>query len=104
MEDRVKALGENTSRTGVTPVKFREHRGTLADAMQTCVELPDRAALITHCRKLFEAFPTAPLIDNRTIKVMLYMTDPDTRIGWDNTYIVTLKNYGVLGFTDGLPP
>lgn len=84
-------------------MKFREHRGTLADAMHTCVELPNHAALVEHCRRLFESFPTAPRVDEHTVKVMLYTTDRDERIGWDNTYIVTLKNHGVLGFTDGLP-
>ena len=82
-------------------MKFREHRGSLADAMTTCVEIPDQAALVEHCRKLLEPWPTAPSVNNRSLIVKPYYNEVDKRIGWPMTYIVWLKEYGVLGFTDG---
>jgi hypothetical protein len=69
--------------------------------MQTCVELPDRAALIAHCRKILSRWPTAPEVTAKTLQVQLYAITPDERIGWKETWIVIVPGYGVLGFTDG---
>lgn len=77
-------------------MKFREHRGTLDDSMATVVDLPDREALIAHCWTLLGPFKH--LFKEADLKVKPYCMDQ--RIGW-NTHIVTLANYGVLGFTDG---
>jgi len=72
-------------------MRFREHRGTLADSMATVVEVADRAALVAHVENL--------LGHAADIEVKPY-GGVDQRNGWD-TYIVTLAGYGVLGFTDG---
>lgn len=32
-----------------------------------------------------------------------YSEDGDRRIKWDKLYIVTLQNWGVIGFSDGNP-
>lgn len=85
-------------------MKFREHRGSLDDAMKTCVEIPDGPALLAHCRKLFESWPGVPLINPKSLVVEPYHMMRDERIGWPMTYIVWLKGYGVLGFTDGPIP
>jgi hypothetical protein len=79
-------------------VKFREHRATLEQSMQTVVELPDLSALVEHIKKLLEGWPSAPVITTGTITVEPYVYDD--RIEW-NTHIVVLKKYGVVGFTDG---
>lgn len=81
-------------------MKFREQRGSLNDSMRTCVELKDHAALVEHCRKLLEAWPTAPQVTNNTLWVEKYTDLPDERIGWGKTYIVGVYGYGVLGYTD----
>lgn len=80
-------------------MKFRQHRGSLADSMKTVVELPDRAALLAHCRALllpyqFE-FPDAALHVERY--------GPDARSGWDSQSLVTIDGYGVMGMTDSAP-
>jgi hypothetical protein len=81
-------------------VKFREHRGGLAESMQTVVEVEDFNALLDHLHKLAEPWqPNVPPMNADTVHVEPY-GGVDERIGWD-TYIVTLKGYGVLGFTDG---
>lgn len=79
-------------------MKFREHRGGLAESMATVVELKDKAALIEHCKKVMEAYMLpAQAIADLTVEPYGGI---DTRIGWD-THIVTIGCYGVLGFTDG---
>lgn len=78
-------------------MKFREHRGGLADSMQTEVELVDHDALLAHIRHLLRHYPTAPEVTPETVDIQPYSYDE--RIGW-TTYIVTLKKYGVVGFTD----
>lgn len=37
-------------------MRFREHRGSLADSKKTEIELPDKAALVAHIRTLLEPF------------------------------------------------
>jgi len=79
-------------------MKFREHRGSLADAMKTLVELPDRAALVQHCRELLA--PYQFVFEDSALKVEPYGTGSDDRIGWKETHVVTIEKYGVIGFTD----
>ena len=81
-------------------VKFREHRGGLAESMRTLMEVIDRKQLQ---RLLVEK--SAPwevqlreLIALHGLEVKPYTYDE--RINWD-THIVTLEGYGVIGFTDG---
>jgi len=77
-------------------VKFREHRGLFEDAMKTVVEVADRTALIEHLRKVYDDGMPMPDLEKMVIEYYCY----DDRIGWD-TYIIYVKNYGVLGFSDG---
>ena len=84
-------------------MKFREHRGSLADSMATCIELSDSRmdTLLAHLRKSVEQWPTFPRIDRDTIT--LYAEGPDNRISWPATYVVYLKDYGVMGMIDEAP-
>jgi hypothetical protein len=85
---------------GETAMKFREHRGGLAESMATLVDLPDRAALVEHCRKLLHPFRFQ--FDAATLEVRPYCIGRgDDRIGWKEVHVVTIKGYGVIGFTDG---
>lgn len=74
-------------------IKFREHRGTLEDALKTLVEVEDMAALDRHIRQVYPG-----LTDG--IEVALYTDWPDDRIpGWERTYIVQTQSGGIpLGF------
>lgn len=77
---------------------FREHRGSLDETMETVVELdPTLEALIAHIGKLFMEEDLHPI---SKIEVKYY--GYDARIGWE-TYIVTSKGWGVIGFTNQLP-
>lgn len=79
-------------------MKFREHRGNLADSMATAVEVASFDELLAHIRKLAEPWPTFPPVTAWTVHVARY-SGIDSRTGWD-THIITLDAYGVLGFTD----
>lgn len=79
-------------------MKFREHRGGLAEAMDTVIEVVDRDALLKHVQEILSSWPDSPPVTAATLQVIPYCYDD--RIGWD-THIVTLDKYGVIGFTDG---
>lgn len=81
-------------------MKFRQHYGrTIDDSMETVVEVADYAALLDHLRALAAPWPTFPPINEKTISIKKYWRDE--RIGWLDQHIVTLVDYGVLGYTDG---
>ena len=75
---------------------FREHRGTLEDSMATVVTINNREELVRHIADKLTAFGVDVQPEN--IQVSPYAKDE--RIDWD-TYIVVLKGYGVVGFTNG---
>jgi hypothetical protein len=68
-------------------IKFREHRGTLAEAMETVIEVDASLAALASLLK----------VKPKQVKVEKYMYDD--RIGWD-THIVTVDGEAV-GFTNG---
>lgn len=80
-------------------MKYRPHRGMLAESMAETREFPSRAALVEHIRQELADFSVPVLDEHLHIKPYGY----DERIDWD-THIVTLDGYGVLGFTDSAPP
>ncbi len=77
-------------------MKFREHRGHLVDSMKTVVEVDDRPALVSLLQNQLGQFGFSFNDADLLVKPYAY----DNRIDWD-TYIVTIKGYGVAGFTDG---
>lgn len=79
-------------------MKFREHRGSFEDSMQTEVHIKDREQLLQHLKNLLEPWPTAPPVTEDTVRIEPYY-GVDPRNGWD-THLVYLKGYGVMGFTD----
>lgn len=81
-------------------IKFREHRGGLAESMRTqCLvhSLDELRETVILRLAPWEAV-IEKLIDRHGLKVAPY--GYDERTGWD-THIVTLEGYGVIGFTDG---
>jgi hypothetical protein len=77
---------------------FREHRGGLDEAMATLFEFDNRQQLLKHIRWLLDqhSFQFA----DSDLRIDLYQREPDRRIGWEHTYIVTIEGYGVMGFTN----
>jgi len=80
-------------------LKFREHRGGFPESAATIVEIEDRAALVAYIQRLLASYPSAPPVKEDTVAVESYCFDE--RNGWD-THIVTLKGYGVIGYTDAM--
>lgn len=79
-------------------MKFREHRGTLEDAMKTLVELePTVAALINHLNNATSMF------EFKAEDLRLKYTGPDTRIRWKESWYVYFEGFGVIGMSDCAP-
>lgn len=79
-------------------MKFRFHRGALADSMATMIEVDGRDGLLGAIRRAFEDY--GPEFADDQLHVMPYCGD-DQRIGWKNVHIVTIDDYGVVGFCEG---
>ena len=80
-------------------MKFREHKGHLADSMKTVVDVADRRALVALLQSLLQPYDFT--FSDEDLKVEPY--EFDDRVNWD-THIVTIEGYGVAGFTDGPSP
>lgn len=79
-------------------VKYRPHRGTLAEAMKEVIEVENLQDLIEHMQQeVIDWYPLneLPTLENTKIEPYIF----DDRIGWD-THIVTV-NGQAWGFTDG---
>ena len=81
-------------------LKVRFHRGGLKDSMETCFEPKDWNDFVSHCVEEDKDI----IIDS--IKCELYDDEPDTRIDWDKTWIITArfpydkKHDYPIGFSD----
>ena len=80
--------------------KVRFHRDSLKDSMETYFEPKDWNDFVSHCVEEDKDI----IIDS--IKCELYYDEPDTRIGWDKTWIITArfpydkKHDYPIGFSD----
>jgi hypothetical protein len=77
-------------------MRYREHRGGLEDSMRTEIFLKDRQALIGHLQNKLFRFRD---VQDEDVEVTFYAIDK--RTDWKETWIVTVKDYGVIGWTDG---
>jgi|HubBroStandDraft_1064217.scaffolds.fasta_scaffold49483_6 hypothetical protein len=78
-------------------VRFREHRGGLADSLKTTVKVKDLDALKKLAMQLHvEAGLTNATVDRLVITRLVF----DPRCGWD-THIAYIPGWGVIGYTDG---
>lgn len=78
-------------------MKFRQHHGGLAESMATTVELNSKEEFLAYFHQLIESTGYT----YGTLSFIQYGFD--SRINQD-TYLVSLKGYGVLGMLDGPPP
>jgi hypothetical protein len=79
-------------------MKFREHRGGLAESMETLVEVDSKLALVVYIQNLLAPYRVTVAYED--VVSTLYGSSGDARIGWEKVYIVTVKGYGVIGFSD----
>jgi len=78
-------------------MKFREHRGTLEQAMLTVVEVNSLEELATHIQKIWGSFTSIPI---RKKDIYFRWLCYDERIGWD-TYFVYVNQIGSVGYSNG---
>lgn len=80
-------------------MKYRDHRGSLDDSLQTTIEITDITQLFSHINKSFTGFG----LEVEDIKFE-YM-GMDTRIAWDTWYVLYRlkgkKQFFVAGMSDG---
>lgn len=76
---------------------YRDHRGSLADAMDTARQFESRDSLISELQNSVDKYGEGKY-DCSKITIKPYGFDD--RIKWD-TYVVHLNGYGVFGFTNG---
>jgi hypothetical protein len=77
-------------------MKYRDNRGSLSRSMDTVQEFKDRAELVAYLAEDLAHYGVT--VSDADVKVEPYLYDG--RIDWD-TYIVTVRGFGVAGFTDG---
>ena len=82
--------------------KFREHRGSLEDSLATerSVKNNSLEELIACVKASLSTYPVDVNAD--TLSVEHYCKD-NRQVGYPETYIVSIKRYGVVGFTNYLP-
>lgn len=90
---------KNQNRQSVVRAKIRVrmHRGSLRRSMQTATEIHATKADLIHYLHTHAILN----LDTEALKVEPYFMYPDTRIGWQNTYLVSCPLYGPLAYTDG---
>jgi len=77
-------------------ILFREHRGSLADSMETVIEVSSINDIIAYC--VMNGY--IGITDPKSVIIKKYGDDIATKCGWD-THIVMYPRHGVLGFTNG---
>lgn len=80
-------------------MRYRPHRGGLAESAAETVELDGRSGLVKHLRQHWKDWPTVAFSDSQ-VRVAPYGGDDD-RIGWKDVHIVTIDGTGVQGFCEG---
>ncbi len=94
----ISAIAFNKRAKPKAGVFFRPHKGSLKESIALAVPVKDIDDLITMIAKDLAPYDHGVTINRDTVKIIYYTVD--TRIDW-NTYIVTLEDYGVMGYING---
>ena len=82
---------------GQMGIRFRFHRGGLAESMETVGTFASVDAVKRHiAQDLAHFIDVAP----DAIHARRYSKDGDPRIGWQDLFIITIDGYGAIGFAD----
>lgn len=79
-------------------MKYRDHRGGLAESMETAQEFDNRADLLAYLHK--ELGTWGFKFKDSAVTIEPYGDGKDDRIGWTNLHIVTIDGFGPVGFAD----
>lgn len=77
-------------------IKYRDHKRTLNESMDTVQEFKNKNELIIYLKSSLSIFKYTLNEEDLIIEKYCF----DDRIEW-NTYIVSIKGFGVVGFTNG---
>jgi len=83
-----------------TSFKFRPHRGSLAKSMEDGETFVNKEAMCASLQEKILSWSTTQKITTSNVEVTKYGVGKDKRNGWD-THLVFIRDFGVLGFTDG---
>lgn len=72
-------------------MRYRPHRGGLAESLAETIEIESLAALAQHLQTEPQLLEFAP-----------YGGD-DARIGWKDVHIVSITGFGIVGYCEGIP-
>lgn len=77
-------------------MRYREHRGGLEESVRTTVEVDTKRDLLKLVNSIFwENFTEDQL------KIRKYTENGDPRIGWVKLSIVSIEDFGVVGWLEG---
>lgn len=76
-------------------IRYRNHRGGLEESMYTTRFFNNGEEVKAHIRAALAGWE----VDTAVIEATFYARDK--RIDWPESWIVTIPNYGVVGWTDG---
>lgn len=80
-------------------MKYREHRGTLSDSMETLQEFATIVQMEQHLNKFCDK------IGKSVVEIRFKHVGMDNRIGWDTYYVLQRLEGGVdftvVGMSDG---
>lgn len=82
-------------------MKFRPVRGGLETAMKELREVNTIGDLMLAIIDTNKGLVNKVFEGDIKIDAYAPWAWPDTRIGWDETYLVTVKGVGPVGYTDG---
>lgn len=76
-------------------IRYRDHRGGLAESMATERQFENGEEVKAHIRR--ELYPWE--VDTSVIDAAFYAVDK--RIDWKESWIITIPGYGIAGWVDG---
>lgn len=82
--------------------RFREHRGSLDESIATekVLTTNNMDELVASIKEILKTYPIE--VDRSKVTVEHYCKEERLR-GWPKTYIVSVRFYGVIGFTNYMP-
>ena len=82
-------------------IYYRPHRGSLEESMEHLKTFDTLTDLVNQFRQELSRFGFK--FSNDQVSIRPYMNEPDLRIGWPDTWIVTIEGYGPIGFITHKP-
>jgi hypothetical protein len=100
MLDKTSGASQDQKEKGeLMKFQYRHHRGGLAESMETLQVFHSFKELIDHLNKDLKKWVEKDITEDM-VAVCMYLKNPDKRIGWKQTYGVSVVGLGAVGFAD----